>query len=47
MTQKENTTNNSSKPYTAKLGRLRIDGGAEMPAEPVLIAADGALFRLK
>jgi hypothetical protein len=33
--------------FSPKLERLRIDGGAEMPAEPVLIAADGALFRLK
>jgi hypothetical protein len=33
--------------FNPKLGRLRIDGGAEMPAEPVLVATDGALFRLK
>lgn len=33
--------------FNPKLGRLRIDGGTEMPAEPVLVATDGALFRLK
>jgi hypothetical protein len=33
--------------FSPKLERLRIDGGTEMPAEPVLVAADGALFRLK
>jgi hypothetical protein len=33
--------------FSPKLERLRIDGGAEMPAEPVLVATDGALFRLK
>jgi hypothetical protein len=33
--------------FNQALGRLRIDGGAEMAAEPVLVASDGALFRLK